>query len=73
MKISILAALGAAMVSLVAYPALAQVSTFEATVPFPFIVGNHTLPEGTYTVQRLMGHWQRSGHGTDDRSGNENN
>ncbi len=55
MKISVLTALGIMFVSLATYPVLAQVSAFEATVPFPFVVGNHTLPAGTYTVQRLMG------------------
>jgi hypothetical protein len=33
----------------------AQTMTFRAYVPFPFAVGNQTLPAGVYQVQRLMG------------------
>jgi len=33
----------------------AQTVTFIAHVPFPFVVGNQTLPPGIYQVQRLMG------------------
>jgi hypothetical protein len=33
----------------------AQTMTFRAYVPFPFVVGNQTLPAGVYQVQRLMG------------------
>lgn len=55
MSIGVLAAIEVMVVALATGPASSQVSTFEATVPFPFIVGGHTLPAGTYTVQRLMG------------------
>ena len=55
MKIKPLSAIGALVASLTLYCAHAQVSAFEATVPFPFVVGNRALPSGTYTVQRLMG------------------
>ena len=33
-----------------------QTTTFKAYVPFSFMVGNRTLPSGTYRVQRLLGH-----------------
>jgi len=33
----------------------AQTMTFKARVPFPFVIGNQTLPAGTYQVQRLLG------------------
>jgi hypothetical protein len=33
----------------------AQTTTFKVQVPFPFAVGNQTLPTGTYQVQRLLG------------------
>ena len=32
-----------------------QTITFKAHVPFQFVMGNQTLPPGTYQVQRLMG------------------
>ena len=32
-----------------------QTLTFKMQVPFPFVVGNQTLPAGTYQVQRLLG------------------
>jgi hypothetical protein len=35
--------------------ARAQVSSFQATIPFSFVVGNQTLPAGTYVVQRFLG------------------
>jgi hypothetical protein len=35
--------------------AQAQTMTFKAHVPFPFVVGNQTLPAGTYQIQRLLG------------------
>lgn len=35
--------------------AQAQTSTFQATVPFEFVVGDQTLPSGTYIVERLLG------------------
>jgi len=40
---------------LLAASAHAQVAAFQAIVPFPFIVGNQTLPAGTYLVQRFLG------------------
>ncbi len=55
MKIRIWAALGVMMFALTKSHVSAQVATFEATIQFPFVVGKHTLPTGTYTVQRLMG------------------
>jgi hypothetical protein len=33
----------------------AQTITFKVKVPFPFVVGNQTLPAGTYQIQRLLG------------------
>jgi len=33
----------------------AQTMTFKARVPFPFVIGNQTLPAGTYQIQRLLG------------------
>jgi hypothetical protein len=33
----------------------AQTMTFRVYVPFPFVVGNQTIPAGVYEVQRLMG------------------
>jgi hypothetical protein len=33
----------------------AQTMSLKAYVPFPFLVGNQTLPPGTYQIQRLMG------------------
>ncbi|MFZ1140824.1 MAG: hypothetical protein WAN76_16685 [Candidatus Sulfotelmatobacter sp.] len=33
----------------------AQTTTFKVQVPFPFVVGNQTLPAGTYQIQRLLG------------------
>jgi hypothetical protein len=33
----------------------AQTMTLKAHVPFPFVVGNQTLPAGTYQIQRLLG------------------
>jgi len=32
-----------------------QTMTFKADVPFPFVLGNQTLPAGTYQIQRLLG------------------
>jgi len=43
------------MVALTMPLANAKVSSFRVTVPFPFVVGNQTLPAGTYVVQRLLG------------------
>ena len=39
----------------VAGNAHAQTVTFKTRVPFPFVVGNQTLPAGTYQIQRLLG------------------
>jgi len=33
----------------------AQTITFKVQVPFSFVVGNQTLPAGSYQVQRLLG------------------
>lgn len=33
----------------------AQVSSFQAAIPFPFVVGTQTLPPGIYVVQRYLG------------------
>lgn len=33
----------------------AQTATFEASVPFEFVVGQQTLPPGKYQIQRLTG------------------
>jgi hypothetical protein len=33
----------------------AQTMTFKARVPFPFVIGNQTLPAGNYQIQRLLG------------------
>jgi hypothetical protein len=43
------------LVALLTFPASAQVTTFQAVVPFPFVVGNQTLPAGAYIVQRYLG------------------
>lgn len=50
--VTILVVLGALAV---AAHAQAQTTTFKARVPFPFVVGNQTLPAGIYQVQRLLG------------------
>jgi len=38
----------------------AQVSSFQVTIPFPFVVKDQTLPAGTYVVQRFLGKPQSS-------------
>ena len=43
------------MVTLTMPLASAQVSSFRVTIPFPFVVGNQTLPAGTYVVERFLG------------------
>jgi hypothetical protein len=50
-----LAAIVTATAWLTMIPALAQVSTFRANIPFPFVVGNQTLPPALYVVQRFLG------------------
>jgi len=50
-----LAATGMVVLAVAATSLLAQVSTFAATVPFPFVVGSQTLPAGTYVIQRHLG------------------
>jgi hypothetical protein len=50
--ITILLLLGSLSVAATAH---AQTTTYKAQVPFPFVVGNQTLPAGTYQVQRLLG------------------
>ncbi len=55
MKLRNFAAIGIVSVWLTAFPALAQISTFRANIPFPFVVGDQTLPAATYVVQRVLG------------------
>jgi len=43
------------MVALATSSLQAQVSTFQANIPFPFVVGSETLPAGAYLVQRFLG------------------
>jgi len=48
--------LGGSLSTLAQQPAVqAQTITFKASVPFPFVLGNQTLPPGTYQIQRLLG------------------
>jgi hypothetical protein len=54
MKIKRLVVMGL-MVTLTMPLAGAQVSSFQVTIPFPFVVRNQTLPAGTYVVQRFLG------------------
>jgi hypothetical protein len=54
-KLRSLALIGAVIFAFATNPALSQVSTFRASIPFPFIVGNQTLPAATYVVQRFLG------------------
>lgn len=54
MKIGRLVALGILTVGLAVNGADAHASSFRADVPFSFVVGNQTLPRGTYIVQRLL-------------------
>jgi len=55
MKIKRLVVMGTLMVTLTMPLAGAQVSSFQVTIPFPFVVRNQTLPAGTYVVQRFLG------------------
>jgi hypothetical protein len=55
MKIKRLVTTGSLMVGLTISLAGAQVSSFQVTVPFPFVVRNQTLPAGNYVVQRFLG------------------
>ncbi|MFZ0285204.1 MAG: hypothetical protein WAL32_08225 [Terriglobales bacterium] len=55
MKIGKFAALGILTVALTASGTFTRASNFRAQVPFAFVVGNQTLPPGTYIVQRLLG------------------
>ena len=48
------------MVALTMPLAGAQVSSFQVTVPFPFVVRNQTLRAGIYVVQRFLGRPQSS-------------
>jgi len=54
-QIGRLVALGVLTVALMASGAFIHASSFRAQVPFNFVVGNQTLPPGTYIVQRLFG------------------
>ena len=47
--------IGVVCLLLAAGTASAQTLRFKAEVPFPFVVGNQTLPAGTYQFQRLLG------------------
>ena len=47
--------IGSLMVALTVSLAGAQVSSFQVTIPFSFVVKNQTLPAGTYVVQRFLG------------------
>jgi hypothetical protein len=55
MKIKRLVVIGTLMVTLTIPLASAQVSSFRVAIPFPFVVGNQTLPAGTYVVERFLG------------------
>jgi hypothetical protein len=55
MKIKRLVVTGSLMVALTISLAVAQVSSFQVTIPFPFAVRNQTLPAGAYVVQRFLG------------------
>jgi hypothetical protein len=55
MKIKRLVMIGSLVVPLAMRPLRAQVASFQATIPFPFVVGSQTLPAGTYVVQRFLG------------------
>jgi len=46
---------GVLAVALSASVVQAEVPSFHATVPFSFVVGNQTMPAGTYVVQRYLG------------------
>jgi hypothetical protein len=61
MKIKRLTVMGSLMVTLTMSLARAQVSSFQATIPFSFVVGNQTLPAGTYVVQRFLGKPKKAG------------
>ncbi len=43
------------MVALTMPLAGAQVSSFQVTIPLPFVVRNQALPAGTYVVERFLG------------------
>ena len=53
-RITVLALLTAALISMGSARAHAQALTFK--VPFDFTVGNQTLPTGTYQVSKVSGH-----------------
>jgi hypothetical protein len=55
MKIKRLVVTGSLIVALAMPLASAQVSSFQVTIPFPFVVRNQTLPAGTYLVERFLG------------------
>jgi hypothetical protein len=55
MNIKRLVVMGSLMVALTMPLACAQVSSFQVTIPFSFVVRNQTLPAGTYVVQRFLG------------------
>ena len=41
------------LLMLTAAPAYSQAEQLRANIPFPFIVGEKTLPAGTYRVERV--------------------
>ena len=47
--------IGAVCLLFATVTANAQTLRFKAEVPLPFVVGNQTLPAGTYQFQRLLG------------------
>jgi len=53
--------MGSLMATLIMPVARAQVSSFQAAIPFSFIVGKQTLPAGTYVVQRFLGKPKKAG------------
>ncbi len=55
MKLAAIAKLMGILVVLLTAPAPAQVASFQAVVPFPFVVGTQTLPAGAYVVERYLG------------------
>jgi hypothetical protein len=63
MKIKRLAVLGSLMVALTMPLAAAQVSSFQVTIPFPFVVRNQTLPRVPRVPERNRGLWVRQGPG----------
>lgn len=55
MKMRKLAMMVGLVVALTIPSVQAQVRSFQASIPFSFIIGKQTLPAGTYVVQRFLG------------------